>query len=508
MKAVMTQTMRDMDARAIQDFHIPSIVLMEHAAMALATYIESKYDRITRFVIVCGPGNNGGDGYALAHLLYQHGYLHVTIISLVDQEQMSQDERIEADIARAYGIKEYHVKDEALFYQIINECDVMIDAIFGTGLSREITGMFQQVITRINNSKKTVISIDIASGISGDHGNIMGCAIQASETLTFECMKVGQLIYPGSLYSGKITVLSIDMPKSIVDEANGITILDDAYMKAHLPIRNKHSHKGSFGKCLMIGGSKRMHGALCMAAKACLKSGVGTLTLFVPDCIGDVVASKFDEAMIIRAKSDEDGYFDQDAILELKQHLSEFEYIVIGNGMGRNDVSKALVQCVLKSDRTVIVDGDALYELGACPSYLQRPYTTILTPHIKEMSYVSGYSIPSIVEDPMRILQDFVKRYPEVTICLKDQYTWIANRKECMVNIAGNASLAKGGSGDVLCGFIAGLYGQCKQALDACGCGVYAHARLADELLLQYDENSILPSMLIEEVSSIYKQYR
>ena len=508
MKAVSIADMRKMDQEAIEQYSIPSIVLMEHASLALSKYIEARKSKQTKILIVCGSGNNGGDGYALARLLKQHDYPFVEVASCADQQALSKDAYIQYQTVKAYHIKEYKIFDDARFQDALKSCDLVVDAIFGTGLCRDINGPLKDVIEWINQSDKEVISIDIASGIHGDSGKVMGCAVKATTTLTFECMKLGQLLYPGNAYHGNIEILTIDLPKELVASKKGVTIIDDIYMKEHLPKRKQYSHKGCFGKALMIGGSKRMHGALCMAAKACLKSGVGTLTLFVPECIGDVVAEKLDETMIIRAKNDEEGFFAPEAIVELKKHLSEFEYVVIGNGMGRTQACKELVQCVLASDRPCIVDGDALFLIGQCPVYLKRPYPTILTPHIKEMSYLSGYSIPSILEDPIAILNEFLNNYPEITLCLKDAYTWIANRKEMLINMAKNSALAKGGSGDVLCGMIAGLYGQCKQPLIACSCGVYAHARCADDLVTQYDENSILPTMLIDHLQTIYRNYR
>ena len=193
--------------------------------------------------------------------------------------------------------------------------------------SRTISGFYDRLILQINLADKMVISIDIASGIHGNSGQIMGCAIQADITLTFESYKLGQILYPGSAYSGKIIPLSIQMPKAIEQMAEGLLVLEDDLVKTLLPQRSSHSHKGTYGKALMIGGSKEMHGAVTMAAKAALRSGIGTLTLFVPDCITLLLASKLEESMIIGAAS-EDGFFAHDAITALKRILSQYDMTV------------------------------------------------------------------------------------------------------------------------------------------------------------------------------------
>ena len=261
MKAVSIADMRKMDQEAIEQYSIPSIVLMEHASLALSKYIEARKSKQTKILIVCGSGNNGGDGYALARLLKQHDYPFVEVASCADQQALSKDAYIQYQTVKAYHIKEYKIFDDARFQDALKSCDLVVDAIFGTGLCRDINGPLKDVIEWINQSDKEVISIDIASGIHGDSGKVMGCAVKATTTLTFECMKLGQLLYPGNAYHGNIEILTIDLPKELVASKKGVTIIDDIYMKEHLPKRKQYSHKGCFGKALMIGGSKRMHGA-------------------------------------------------------------------------------------------------------------------------------------------------------------------------------------------------------------------------------------------------------
>ena len=216
---------------------------------------------------------------------------------------------------------------------------------------------------------------------------------------------------------------------------------------------------------------------------------------------------KLEESMILSAPSN-DGYFDEHAIPYLKEHLDAYDIVVIGNGMGRNEVSKGLVKAVLESNLPCILDGDAIYEAGKMVSLFQRQAVTILTPHVKEMSYLCNCKVNEITEDPLRYVHEFVEHYPQVTLALKDQHTIICDRKYTYMNTAGNHALAKGGSGDVLCGILAGLFAQGKDALKASAAAVYIHASCADELIKELDAYSIQPNDVINKLSYIYKKLK
>ena len=508
MKIVGIDDMRKMDQEAIHEYGIPSVVLMEHAALAIMKYMCEHVSKTEHIMILCGPGNNGGDGFALGRLLVQEGYEKVKIHCTIPFEDMSADEKIYANIANMYKIPILTSNHMETIKDSIEEADVIVDALFGTGLSRNIEGFYYNLITYVNKLHKYVISVDIASGVHGDSGKIMRCAIQSTVTITFECLKKGQILYPGSQYSGELIVETIGIPnnaKKHIEEA--ITLLDDETVRNFLPQRVNHSHKGSYGKVLMIGGSKSMHGALMLAAKAALHSGLGTLTLFLPDCISSILSMKLEESMILSAPSRE-GYFAEQAVAYLKKHLSAYDVVAIGNGMGRNKVSGELVKTVLESELPCILDGDAIYEAGKMMPKLNRKAAVILTPHIKEMSYLCHCEVRKIIEEPLRYAHEFVEQYPQVTLVLKDQHTIICNKNNMYMNTAGNHALAKGGSGDVLCGILTGLFAQGKDALKASAAAVYVHASCADELIKNDDAYSIQASDVIEKLSYIYKKIK
>lgn len=507
MKIVTTKTMKEMDRIAMEEYHIPGVVLMEHAAMAVKKHVDLVADKNKHIVILCGPGNNGGDGFALARLLKQDGYEQVMIFCNVPFEKMSHDEKIYAAIAGSYHIPIYQSEDLKEVKKMFASADIVIDALFGTGLSRNIEGFYDQLILTLNTMHKYVISIDIASGINGDSGAIMGCGIQATKTVSLVCYKPGNVMYPGSAYCGDVVVEDIAMPQEIIAKSNGNEVMDDDLIASFLPKRQAHSNKGSYGKALMIGGSMRMHGALAMCAKAALSSGIGTLTIALSSSIHAIMAGKMEECMLLPL-SDEDGYFSEKSAEELKDQLDLFDFVTIGNGMGRGKGANALVELVLKSNLPCILDGDALYLVGKHPEWLKRKAPTILTPHPKEMSYLSARKLDDVLNDPMEVVQTFLKGYGNITLIYKNEHTIVCNKAFSYMNLAGNNALAKGGSGDVLCGMLCGLYGQSKDALKSACCAVYVHARCADELIKAKDYNAILAKDIIEESSHIYKELR
>lgn len=508
MKTAYIQEMRAMDEEAIHVYGIPSILLMDHAANTVKEIIEKRFHQHTPILILCGPGNNGGDGFALAVQLVQASYDHVVLYCKELDENMSEDERVFKRIAEAYHIMRYSTCDLDEVHLLIQKQEVLVDALFGTGLSRDITGFYESLILEINQAKALRISIDIASGIQGDSGQVMNCAVQSDLCVTFECYKPGQLLYPGNQYHKTIQVESIKIPKSIVRSCKGpFTVLDDEIAAAMLPIRRSHSHKGSYGSVLMIGGSSSMHGAITLAAKAALRSGLGTLTLLVPDCIREILAFKLEESMLLSAPS-EQGFFHQDTIPLLQPILHNYDLITIGNGLGRHQVGLEMLIQILQSDRPCILDGDALYEVGKKPDLLKRNAPTIITPHIKEMHYLTGMDVTEIINNPLKSIAVLQSKYPNVTVVLKDEHTLICNTLNSYMNIAGNHGLAKGGSGDVLCGIITGLYAQSKEALSAAACGVYVHAVAADQCITRQDANHMLANDIIQELSHVYQRLR
>lgn len=502
MKLVKKEMIHWMDQKASSDYGIPTILLMEHAAQALCDAFIQLYNRNQKVCVVCGPGNNGGDGFALARLLYQNQYC-VSVYCPVLPDKMSKDELINAKMVEALEIPYYQTIDA--FLEVLKQCDVVVDALFGVGLSRDIQGDYADLIKTINQGEKAVVSIDIPSGIDGTTGFKKGHAIIAQHTLTLTTYKQGLFINDARKHCGNIQLLDIQIPSKLMNECEGANVIDESIILSQLPKRMPYSHKGSYGKALMIGGSMAMHGALTLAAKACLQSGIGTFTLMVPDCISSILAMKLEECMLLSAPS-KDGYFDELAISLLKEVLPQYDFIVIGNGMGRSDTCRKMVEAVLQSDKPCIIDGDGIYLAAQCD--IPQHKAILMTPHVKEMCYLCHLEMKEMLTQPFEIVTSYVHQYPNVTIVYKDAFSLIANTTETYFYYQPNTALAKGGSGDVLCGIIAGMYGQSKDLLKATCCGVYLHSHCAIESSEQYGEDSSQANNLIANIRKILKKLR
>ncbi|MCF0106350.1 MAG: NAD(P)H-hydrate dehydratase [Holdemanella sp.] len=489
------------DFETIHTHGIPSLILMEHAAIESVKIIEKHLTDHSRICIVCGPGNNGGDGLAIARLLAQKNKMSNVLIPSIDK--MSADEKKQYEMVKNYDL--FITEDMNDIKKDIQYSDIIIDCIFGNGLARDITGKYEELIQWINDSKATVFAIDIPSGIHATTGKKMHCAICADYTIALDCFKLGHFQNDGLEYCGKLECVDIGILKSVHKQIDHpVYFINEQLSKELLPVRSNLSHKGTFKKGLLIGGSQSMHGALTLAANACYRSGIGTLTLMVPDCIGDILASKMDFAMQLR-KSSKDGFFDRPDQEALFNEINSFQFIAIGNGIGRNQASIDYVETVLKTDKPVLIDADGLWALGNNTNLLHRKAPVILTPHVKEMSFLCKESVKDILEHPYESAFNFVSQYPDVTIILKSSTSFIVSRKESFILHRPNSALAKGGSGDILCGITMGMCGQTNDYIKACAISAYIHSECAT---IKKDPASLMPDECVEQISTVLESLR
>lgn len=494
MQIYSAEDVRKMDAMA-QTIGIDGILLMEHAAMGLYACIQNEYPQATRIVIACGSGNNGGDGFALARLLAQHSEYELCIICDVQRKDMSKDEAYFAKFVAHLEIPWIQTHDETLIKHQLTHADVIVDALFGTGLNREIEGWYAWLIDCINKSHASVIAADIPSGLLADSGDIAGCCVQAEETITFAQGKLGLYIKQGMKQCGHVRIQDISIPRQISVSIQPLfTILEKSLLTQLLPKRFADSHKGSYGKGLLIGGSENMSGAVALAGQAALRCGIGTLTMMVPRSVGHMIAGNIPEAMRLMME-EEHGEF---LPCEIRDRLSYYDAIAIGNGMGRGKGAEDFVIQVLQSDVPCILDGDAIYLASKHKHLLKRNAVTILTPHPKEVSYLTGISIKVIKKNPLEALKMLESVCLGATIIMKDTKTMISSENERYLNIIGNDGLAKGGSGDVLCGMVLGWLAQTKKPTAAACLGVYLHATCAQLLQTSQTTYSMLPHDLLK----------
>lgn len=490
---------RKIDASAINEYHIPSLLLMEHAAQSVVNIIEKEINKNQYICVLSGPGNNGADGMAIARLLNHDGY--IVYVHAPSEKSMSHDELIQFQMVKSLKIN--YSQDIEKTIKVLKEKPIVIDCLFGNGLSRNIEGTYQTLIESIPN-KSYVYSVDMPSGIHATTGEIMNVAIKANKTIALDCFKEGHWIYPGKEYCGELVCADITIPEFIHKQYEKSIYVNKELIQKLLPKRENHSHKGSFGKALMIGGSYQMPGALALATSACAHSGIGTLTIMEPDCIGDILFQKTNFAMHIRT-CDKDGHFDASACDILEENINNYDIISIGNGMGRNNETKALVQKVLQSNKTVVLDADAIWAIQDNVKLLKREANTILTPHAKEMTYLCNKTTQEILKNPFQTTQQFILNYPNCTLILKSDICYIASKEKEYLYSNPNSSLAKGGSGDVLCGILTGLAGNKIHPADAAACACYIQNACAS---MDMDSAVIGPDNLVNQLDTVFKSLR
>lgn len=457
------EQMRKADAYTIQTLGIPSLVLMERAALAVVSNMKTENIDLSRVLVVCGSGNNGGDGFAIARLLQEEGYCPQVLFA-GSEDSLSKECAVQKTIA------------EKLEIPVVTEIPdmeytVIIDALFGVGLSREITGRYAGIIDWMNRRKCTKVAVDIPSGICSETGQVLGTAFRADLTVSMACVKAGSELYPGKNFSGKTKAAPIGISlENFASDPDVCMTYDKEELSLLLPKRTADSHKGTYGKVLMITGSAGMAGAAYLSARAAYAAGAGLVQIYTTEDNRAILQQLLPEAVI----SCYNGYRKE----QLDDKLFWADVVCIGCGLGQSAVSEQLlVRTLEKSDVPCVVDADGLNMLGRRMELLKNAAAPlILTPHMLEMSRLTGKSVSDLKADRIREARMFTDRYP-VICALKDSRTVVAARgRHPFLNLAGNSAMAKAGSGDVLAGVITGLAAQGLPPFESACAGVFLHA--------------------------------
>ena len=484
-RVVSAQEMRRYEQERFADGRADSLVWMERAAEGLDALLQARYFEL-KALVICGTGNNGGDGFALLRLIHQRG-VHCQGVLLASAERLSVDARTNYLRALDCGVRFY----EELTSELLGRSDVLIDAIFGTGLSRPVAGKYTDAIALVNASGKPVVAVDIPSGVDATSGEILGSAIRANETVTFQFYKRGQLLFPGRGCCGDVIVHPLSEESIDPDEAD---MMENVFLFTRedaarlLPKRAIDAHKGKNGRALLCAGSAAYTGAALLNTAACLRVGAGLTSAAVPGAVKQAF-SALPEAMAVAVNDGTD--WDNAACKRAIMLLPQKNAVCIGCGAGDGDILP-LVEAVLKAKTPAVLDADALNQLARLPALLSRLHeNVILTPHPAEMARLSGEPVSAILSDPIGIAKTYAKKW-HCIVLLKGATTCISNGAEVRLNTSGNAGLAKGGSGDVLAGMITGLLAQGIAPLDAASCGAYLLGASADVALELLKERMLL----------------
>ncbi len=510
MKEIVTVNRMRQIETASDEAGMSALRLMENAGSAAAAFIRKRVDVHGRScVVVAGKGNNGGDALVVARKLLEHvGMLSVILADGLPNTGQSK-EMLNRLLQLGVEVLPFGA-DQKLVSKKLAAADLVIDGIFGTGFHGEIPAALQPLFEQINHAVAAVFCLDIPSGVSAESGLAAKDAIQGDFTIAFHCMKAGMLYDPGRSYLGELQVVSIGVPDDLGDQAlaDGILVEEEEVFSV-LKKRPVDSHKGRYGHLLNLCGSTRLPGAAVLSAMGAARVGVGLLTAASPASVLQSLISRLPEAMVLPLQTDDDGLISADNRFEILKMLKRASACLVGCGIGRKDTLSGLLEEMLKSASCpIIVDADGINNLtGRIEILHQAKCPVILTPHMGEMARLLAISTDELRENRIEILKRFVKEFG-VIVVLKDSVTTIFEPGGTLfVNQTGNAGLAKGGSGDLLAGMIAGFCAQSIPPLKSAVCAVYLHGRAADFCAARQSQYSMLPSDLLVDLAGIFAKH-
>lgn len=484
---VNSREMKSYDKNTMEAYHVPSMVLMERAALAVVEELYTKKIPLEQVLIVCGSGNNGGDGYAVARLLLLDGY-SVDVVRVDAKARETEANKLQREILQAYGMTVYDEIPKEKTYTAV------LDAVFGVGLSRSIEGKYADIIEQMNVLLGVKVAIDVPSGISADSGAVLGAAFRADLTVTFAFEKLGILLWPGNEYVGEVSVKNIGIDeRSFRERRPAVAALEDCDLK-RLPVHASHSNKGTFGKLLVIAGSVGMSGAAYLSAKAAYASGCGLVRIFTPEENRMILQTQLPESII-------DSYSSKKPdIGQLTEAMRWADVIVCGPGIGTSDAAEGIVKNVLKNASVpVLLDADALNIIAQDTNILLRPHTElVVTPHLGEMSRLCTDAVAYIQNHLIEVAEEFARQYNIICV-LKDEHTVTSvPYRQTYLNLSGNAGMATAGCGDVLSGVIGSLMAQGMLAEEAAPLGVYLHGKAGDVMQVRCGKAGLMASDLLE----------
>ena len=496
MRILTAAQMREADRCTIEEIGIPALVLMENAGRQVVAALEAAYEERLdgRVAVLCGRGNNGGDGFVVARTLLQRGVdCSVFVIGAV--ADVRGDARVNLDILGRLGVTVVEIDDEQtweLHFSEIAQCALIVDAIFGTGLKAALGGMLETVVADVNASGIPIVSIDLPSGLSADTPHLIGDCIDASMTVTLAAPKLPLVLPPGEAHAGDVVIADIGVPSEVIEGLDGpqIELLTREDVRGLIEPRAADSHKGDFGRVLIVAGSRGKTGAAHLAGMGALRAGAGLVTIATPASCLPIVASLAPELMTEALGEDRQGQVVEGALDRVLGFTQDV--IACGPGLGRGAGASAFVRALLdRAESPLVLDADALTVLADDPGRLigREERDVIITPHPGEMARLIGSSTDEVQTHRIEVATDFATTH-KVYVVLKGHRTIVATPEgRVFINPTGNAGMATGGTGDVLTGMISAFLAQLLDAEAACRLGAFLHGAAGD--LAQESEGEI-----------------
>jgi hydroxyethylthiazole kinase-like uncharacterized protein yjeF len=514
MRVVTAEQMRSIDRKTVEEYGITGAVLMERAGLAVSLKIRELFEK-RKVVVLAGSGNNGGDGIVVARDLFNRGW-NARVIVLAKKGKLSPGCLAQYRIAKEMGVP-------VVFRTTVSGADlhsaVVVDAIFGTGLSRPFTSPLADVVRFLNASGVPVISVDLPSGISSDNGQVMEEAVRADYTVTFGLPKVGHVIYPGAEHCGELFVENIGFPEELLaSDAIGLQTIERAMASALVPERPAYSHKGDYGHVLVVAGSKGKTGAALMTARACLRAGAGMVTIGIPETLAGVFQSRVTEEMVLPLPDNGGGILAAGALSPILEFLDrKADVLAMGPGITSGpDVVRILEGLLPSAAVPMVLDADAINAISGKTDILSKVKSPIvLTPHPGEMARLLRTRSRGAEETELRnsIERDRINtalsfaRGTGAYLVLKGVPTIIAEPEgKVFINTTGNPGMATAGAGDVLTGIIAGCVGQGMGPLDASVLGTYLHGLSGDIASSKKGMHSLVAGDLIDSLPEAFRE--
>lgn len=512
MRILTADEMREVDRRAIEEIGVPSLVLMENAAIGVADALAERFPEASSVAIFCGPGNNGGDGLALARHLDARGY-HCRVWLVLRSSPPRGDAAVQLEILGKLGLPVDELRPDADLDAVrgaCENCDVLVDALFGTGLSRPLEGHFAELVRWFGHSKTPCLAVDLPSGLGGSTAEATGPHGRAELTVTFAAPKVAHIFPPVSEVMGEVVVADLGIPSSLIDGTllddtlvGQLHLLTDTELAVALTERPRESHKGTYGHALIVGGSPGKSGAVVLAARAAVRGGAGLVTAAVPEPLLAAVDAGSVESMTV-CLSETQGLSEAPGLAEGKTAVA------IGPGLGQNPMTVDMVLELVKGlEAPVVLDADGLNAFsGRLEELAERSGETVLTPHPGEMGRLLGMTSTEVQADRVGSVR-WAARESGAIVVLKGYLSLIATPEgEVFVNPTGNPGMASGGSGDVLTGLAVALLAQGYEALTATQLAVFLHGLAGDLALQPGAPESLAAGDLIETLPRAFTTLR
>ncbi len=494
MYTVSPKAIKTLDNMAVEEMGISELTLMKTAAKNAYEAFKGVLSSDSRILILCGNGNNGGDGYELANILIDEWY-DVTVLNVFDCEPLSDAAKCVYHDCKKNGVKFVNV-NEAL--NLIDKADIILDAIFGVGFYGSIDKQSDigKLLCACNNSTAFKIAIDVPSGINSGDGTVSGACFEADMTATMAYYKTGMLCYPAREYCGETVVCNVGYPKEMKESIPFDALVpDDEYIKSVIPKRKPNTHKGTYGRLLMYVGSEHMTGAAILAAKGALRSGVGLVNIANDEKTLRVLQNILAEPVF-------SPLYEKTAKAQLLVLSGRANAFLVGCGIGDSKFNEKIVKGLIESVYcNIIIDADGINCLASNIMVLRKAKRMpIITPHPLEFARLTGKTVDEVQSNRLNLAKEFAKENNCIVV-LKGASTVIASPERLAVNINGNAGLSKGGSGDVLAGVISSFVAQGTDPFDAAVAGVYLHGKAGDMLTEKISTYGLLPSDLPMEIA-------